>query len=143
MVDTRLVLSATLDAVTQARAWAAEQSDAAGLDEDDGFALELVLAESLTNVVRHAYALEPPDRGGQDIEVRLRIDDHELRLDVRDHGRQFELPPDAGDIDLDTPRTGGYGLFILKELMDDVVSKPHDDGGTMLSMTRRLGVQRP
>lgn len=142
MVDATLELSATLDEVTRARTWALEQARAAGLAQDDVFALELALAESLTNVVRHAYGFEPPDRDGRDIEVRLQIDADELRVDVRDWGRQFAMPPDAGNIDLDEPRTGGYGLFLLKELMDEVVSDTSHSQGTTLRMGRRRGVQR-
>lgn len=142
MVDASLTLAASLAEVTRARAWALEQARVAGLGEDDAFALELALAEALTNVVRHAYGGQAPDRGGEDIVLGLRVDADDLRITVRDWGHATP-PARAPEIDLDEPRTGGYGLFLLEELMDEVRMGPGDGEGTVLQMHRRLGVDRP
>ena len=136
------MVAATLADVGGARAWVVERGREADLGEEDLFALEIAVAEALTNVVRHAYENEPPGPDGKDIEVRLRIDADELRVDVRDWGEKFELAADAGDIDLDEPQTGGYGLYILKELMDDVTTDTSHPEGTELRMERRIGVDR-
>ncbi len=136
------MVAATLADVGRARAWAVERGRQAGLAEDDLFALEIAVAEALTNVVRHAYGGEPPDRGGEDIGLTVRVADGRLVVVVRDWGEKFELAPDAGDIDLDEPQTGGYGLYILKELMDDVTTDTSHDEGTELRMERRIGVDR-
>jgi serine/threonine-protein kinase RsbW len=136
------MVAATLADVGGARAWAVDRGREAGLGEDDLFALEIVVAEALTNVVRHAYGGQPPDRDGEDIALTLRVADGRLQVLVRDWGEKFELAADAGDIDLDELRTGGYGLYILKELMDDVTADTSHDEGTELRMERRIGVDR-
>lgn len=142
MIDVRITLAASLAEVTRARAWALEQVRPACLGEDDVFALELALAEALTNVVRHAYGEQVPDRDGEDIILGLCIDAGELQITVRDWGHAAPAAR-APQIDLDEPRTGGYGLFLLEELMDEVRVSPADGKGTILQLHRRLGVDRP
>lgn len=135
------MLAATMVEAGRARKWAVQCGRLAGLTEHDLFALEMVVGEALTNVVRHAYGDEPSDHAGDDIRLTLHIDASRLAIVVRDWGRKFEMPMDAGVIDLDEPRTQGYGLYILKELMDDVTADTSYDDGTELRMERRLGTR--
>ena len=93
----------------------------------------LAVDEAISNVVRHAYA------GGEgDVQLRIQVRDGELIFLVRDHAPPFDpgaTPPGKpGEL-----RAGGYGRFLMQELMDSVRYAAPDDGtGNLLEMRRRL-----
>lgn len=104
----------------------------------DVYRVQLAVDEALTNIIRHAYGTagrRPIDfamevRGGQ-LEV-LFVDAGERKPDVPN--LHFELPAET--------RPGGRGLFILREVFDQVdfdTSGPH----TRLRLTRRLPDPEP
>lgn len=79
--------------------------------------VQLAAQEVCTNVVRHAY------HGMVDANVKVTISLHnsarKLIIDVFDHGRSFD--PDAvPEPDFDVGQAGGWGLFLIRELMDEV-----------------------
>lgn len=129
--DENLVIPSRLDRVPDARQWLTEHARTAGFGEGAILDLGLVLSEALTNVVEHAYG------GADDQEIRLSllIDDEKLCLTIRDFGKKFDLanytPPD-----LDVPSEGGYGVFLIHELMDEVTYDTSLPTGTKLTLIR-------
>lgn len=83
-------------------------------------AVEICLTEALNNVIKHAYKGENTNQ----IEIVIRIITNQLEIDIIDEGspRQnliiSELNFDPADID-NLPE-GGMGLYIIKQLMDDL-----------------------
>ncbi len=112
------------------RRWAAEQARAAGYGEQDVLALEIALAEALSNVVRHAYRGE--DR--HEVVVELDVSRDALRVSVTDHGRPFD-PSTRGDPYPDEPGDGGYGLQLIDDVMDEVTRRATPDG-TVLTLVK-------
>ena len=83
--------------------------------------LQLAAQEACTNIVRHAYAGQLEGR----INTKLTLEDSPRRLiiDLHDTGRSFNLdaipePDTAG------PQVHGYGLYLMKQLLDEVVYHP-------------------
>lgn len=84
-------------------------------------AVELVLAEALNNVIKHAYA----DSSGL---VRLEIDaDHDtLSCALVDHGRPMPdgQPPQGRSLTLDLPLEdlpeGGFGWLLIRALTSEI-----------------------
>lgn len=79
--------------------------------------LELALHETCTNIVEHAYSEE---RGR--IEVVLSVvssPQRQLVIDLFDTGKSFEADT-ASEPDLDNPQVHGYGLFLMRQLLDEV-----------------------
>ena len=66
MHDTLLV-SSRLDQIGFARRWATKHAREAGFGDEDVWAIELALAEALSNVIRHGYG------GAPDEEIRLAL----------------------------------------------------------------------
>ena len=126
-----LVIQSRLDAVADARRWATERIRAARLGEAVIFSVELALSEALTNVIRHAYGGDE----NQEVRLSLVIDDEKLSLTIRDFGKKFDpisyIPPD-----LDVPAEGGYGVYLIHELMDQVIYDTSLPEGTRLSLIK-------
>lgn len=77
--------------------------------------LELALQETCVNVMVHAYDGMPP--GTLAVAFELRPD--QLSMVVTDRGRPFD--PGFVSPDLEAGRVHGYGLFLVRALLDDVV----------------------
>ncbi|MCW2722315.1 MAG: serine/threonine-protein kinase RsbW [Pseudonocardiales bacterium] len=89
--------------------------------------VEYAVSEAVSNVAEHAYRGNPT-MGNVVVEaiVETRSDaSRRLRITVRDHGRWKPVTPD--------PAHRGRGLFMMRELMDEVVIRRADsaeDEGT-------------
>ncbi|WP_158965498.1 ATP-binding protein [Chachezhania sediminis] len=89
--------------------------------------IEIVLAETLNNIVEHACAGQPD---GQ-VRVRARLTDLYLLVIVVDNGRPYpgnRLPPYAQPAvacELDSLPEGGFGWALIRELTDHVQYRRH------------------
>ena len=134
----KLIIDSSLDKISQARRWAAQHARVAGFNSRDIFAIELAMGEALSNIIRHAYDGEP----GHKIHLSLTIDEAKLSLTIIDSGRKFDPalhPPPK----LDVPREGGYGLYLIKKVMDEVTYDTSAPKGTQLDLVKyRSGAGR-
>lgn len=117
--------------IDDARTWVSERVRAAGFGDESVGEIELALTEALANVVEHAYQGSETE----EIEVATEFADETLRIRVRDWGRYFD-PASYRGRDLDDPGEGGYGVFLMSQLMDDVTREPQPDGGTLLTLIK-------
>ena len=87
--------------------------------------VQLAVHEACTNVVDHAYA----GRTGGRIRVTLTLATAPGRLvvELHDTGRSFD-PAGVAEPRLGEPQVGGYGLFLVRQLMDEVSYEPRPDG---------------
>jgi serine phosphatase RsbU (regulator of sigma subunit)/anti-sigma regulatory factor (Ser/Thr protein kinase)/anti-anti-sigma regulatory factor len=106
----RLVLPATLAALTTARRSMTRWLREIGASAEDAVALQLAVAEVLVNAVEHAY---PPGQPGLiEIDAALRHGGY-VECRIADHGA-WRVP--AG------PESGrGHGLSLVEHLIDDVL----------------------
>ncbi len=114
-----------------ARKQVAAAARAAGAVELDAERVELAVGEALTNAHDHGYGGVPGP-----IEVEIVCEPHRFGVTVHDEARgaRFPDPPDR--------RAGnGYGLQVIKELMDDteLLRSGPTGRGTTVRMAIRLG----
>jgi serine/threonine-protein kinase RsbW len=87
--------------------------------------VQLALHETATNIIRHAYV----GIAGGRIQVALWLDLHStprrLVAELRDTGQAF-VPPATMPPDPEELAEGGYGLFLIHSLMDEVVYTPQE-----------------
>lgn len=126
-----LVIKSQLEATVEARHWTASYARAAGFDPDSVFQIELAVGEALANVIEHAYDSQP----GQEIHLALNIDASKLCLSIRDFGRKFDkyayTPPVLG-----ADQEGGYGVFLIQQVMDEVSYSDPTGPGTQLDLVK-------
>ena len=134
----KLIIDSSLDKISQARRWAAQHARVTGFNSRDIFAIELAMGEALSNIIRHAYDGEP----GHKIHLSLTIDETKLSLTIIDSGRKFDPalhPPPK----LDVPKEGGYGIYLIKKVMDEVTYDTSAPKGTQLDLVKyRSGAGR-
>lgn len=128
----RLALVGGLELAGQAREWVCERARVDGFDEEAIAEIALAVSEAVSNIVLHAYAGRTDGR----IEATLTVDDMALTLRLRDYGRKFD-PSAYQSPDLDTPAEGGYGIFLMRTVMDEVRYETGHAEGTELVLVKK------
>jgi len=106
-----------------------------GFDQTSSGEVGLVVNEALANITRHAYG------GATDRPIRIIAEiigqspDDALQITIRDWG-SGESPVVLPDVPHDPLKPGGIGLICLRQLMDQTIFTPQDDG-MLLTMTRK------
>jgi serine/threonine-protein kinase RsbW len=142
-----LIVPGRYDQIRAITKFVTAAGEAAGLDEDAVFHLELCCDEASTNIIEHAYGAE--DVGT--ITVHLQVTDDSFSVTFLDHGRPFSpenvsAPPsfnpegDAsgqtlGDF-LDTMKVGGLGIHFMRKLMDEVRYTFDPEQGNELTLVK-------
>lgn len=96
--------------------------------------LKTALAEACLNAIEHGNR----QRADTHVLVVLTVEDARLQIDVRDQGEQI-IPADAPtphieDRLADTVSSRGWGMFLIKSLMDEVEFGPAPGGGNEVRM---------
>jgi anti-sigma regulatory factor (Ser/Thr protein kinase) len=109
----------------------------AGFDESGIYAIQLVADEASTNIIEHAYKTE---KNGK-IECSCSLVGNNLVIIFRDHGDRFdpELVPEpnlTGDIN--KRNIGGLGLYLIRQLMDEVQYESLGAAGNVLTLKKRI-----
>ena len=130
------IFPAKFDQLDSIRDFAIQAARDAGMDDSETYAIELSIDEACTNIIEHAYQEE--NRG--DIECTCDSNDVCLTVVIRDHGKPFDpstvVTPDL-NADIDNRAVGGLGVFLMKQLMDEVHFEPLGEAGNVLTMVKR------
>ena len=106
------------------------------LDDDICYDLKLGVDEACTNIITHGYAGMNPGS----ILLKIKSDDDKIIMTITDFGHPFEpYQPEKPDVtaSLDNCEMGGFGLFFLYEIMDEITYEVTEDGNT-LTLKKRL-----
>lgn len=114
--------------------WAAE----AGLNEGAAHALQLAVDEAIANAIEHGYGGRPDGR----VEVEAVLKPEALTVCVRYHGVKFD-PAQHPIPDLKTAlserRLHGYGLHLMRRLVDELAFGAHGGAHEVRLTQRRNG----
>jgi serine/threonine-protein kinase RsbW len=100
------------------------------IKEDDLFDVRLALEEALINAARHGNKLDK----NKEIYLKVKVLPQSIELEIKDQGNGFDykklpLPTDEQNLE----KTSGRGVFLIKELMDEVEFL---DGGSRIKMVK-------
>jgi serine/threonine-protein kinase RsbW len=130
-VQASLRVESRVEEIAGVRSWLGAQARASGFSESEAADLGLAVSEACANVIQHAYGGQP----GHPIDLRLSIDETKLVLSIRDLGAPFDLdaytPPDLSE-----PHEGGYGVFIIRSVVDEVDYDTSGQRGTTLTLVK-------
>ncbi len=121
-----------LDQMGDARDWLEQRLHAEAVGSAERDAVLLAFTEAYTNVLRHAYrGLLPAP-----LDIELCISSTEVVIVLRDEGEHFQ-PQSTAAPDPEDLAEGGYGLFLIEALMDEVSYTPGGDVGTVLRLRKQ------
>lgn len=115
--------------VSTVRMMISSLANAAGFDVEAIEDMKVAVSEACTNVVCHGLT------AADSYEVFCEVADEKLRITVRDTGEgcdmeRYQCP------DLNCPKEGGLGLFIIRALMDEVIIDSELGKGTQIQMVK-------
>lgn len=97
----------------------------AGFEPEDVYDLKLAVTEAATNVIRHAAV--------EKFQVEYRVLSQAVEVVVVDRGGGFDVESLKGR----PGEHGGFGLAVIRSLVDEVAVDSTVEGGTRLRMVRR------
>ena len=108
-----------------------------GIANKIGFRLEdiedikVAVSEACTNAIKHSL--------DNKFSVEYTIFENGLTITIIDSGKGYDV--DSIDVpNLEEPKESGLGLFIIQSLMDELEIKSNINYGTVIKMTKYLGV---
>ena len=117
--------------VSMARLSVASAANVMGFSIDDVEDLKVVVSEACTNALRHGCC------NAETYDLYYRLYEDRLEICVEDKGDGYE--PDAIEEPLLTgDQVGGFGLFIIKSLMNEVEVVSDKGVGTRITMIKYL-----
>lgn len=122
-----LTLPSSPEYVLLARLVVAQVGRLAGFGPEDIYDLKLAVTEAATNVIRHAAV--------DNYEVEYRVLPRAVEITVTDVGGGFN----AADLARTPDGQGGFGLAVIRDLVDELALDTAEGGGTRLKMIRRAG----
>ena len=122
-----LTLPSSPEYVLLARLVMGQAGRLAGLEPEEIYDLKLAVTEAVTNVIRHASV--------ETYEIQYRILPSGVEVSVTDDGGGFSVADLTGEPD----EQGGFGIAVIRNLVDELVLDSTRGGGTRLKMIRRAG----
>jgi serine/threonine-protein kinase RsbW len=107
----------------------------AGLNEAEVYAVQLAVDEASTNIIEHGYGQECPNR----IDVTCDIQEDGLKVVIYDDAEPFnpEAVPDPEiNVPLEELKPRGLGIFLMRQMMDEVHYQSSPDTGNTLTMIK-------
>ena len=132
--DNEITIDATLENVSPAIDFVEENIENLSFGIKDKHMIEVAVDEIVSNVARYAYGNEVGKAT-----VQFASDDEGIRITVIDSGTPYNpLEKEDPDITLSAEERGigGYGIFIVKKVMDNL-SYEYKDGKNMLTMYKK------
>jgi anti-anti-sigma factor len=139
--ERRLRIPGIRDRITVACDFVVDAARRAGLDDRAVHHCQLAIDEACSNVIEHAYGEAGVDLA---IDITCRLEGSRFAISVIDSGPEFDPLRQADPnpkASLDERRPGGWGIFFIKKVMDEVVYQ-YDSNRNSLTMIKYVS-QRP
>jgi serine/threonine-protein kinase RsbW len=125
--ETHFRIQGLLEQIPAACDFVAEEARQAGFDERAVYHCQLAIDEACTNIVEHGYQMNGADKV---IDISCHTDPYRFTITLIDSSPAFnpivQSDPDPSAT-LDERGTGGWGIFFIKKLMDEVSYKHEGD----------------
>lgn len=134
MIREKKIVAGGLEIIKELRDWISNLACKANCQKKIIDDIAIAVSEAVANIVKHGYMGSSKAHINVSVEFNDKIGD--ITIYFRDYGRKFNLknyiPPD-----LDTPSEGGYGIFLMQSVMDEVSFEFDHDQGTGLKMVKK------
>lgn len=127
----KMEISANPDFVSIIRLTTSGIANKIGFSIDDIEDIKVAVSEACTNAIKYS--------GDKKVCITYTILENGLDIEIKDSGKGYDVESIAIP-DLTQPKENGLGLFIIQTLMDDIKIESKDNEGTIIKMTKYLGV---
>ena len=107
----------------------------AGLNETQVYAVQLAVDEASTNIIEHGYGQECPSR----IDITCDVQEDGLKVVIYDDAEPFN-PETVSEPEINVPldeiKPRGLGIFLMRQMMDEVNYQSSSDTGNTLTMVK-------
>ena len=100
---------------------------------DQQYLVELAVVEACTNVIRHAYR----PSSAKKLCVRLKRSGNTVHILILDKGIPFD-PTTTPAPNLNEPREGGYGVYLIRQIMKNVFYERRGSQWNYLHLTHEI-----
>ncbi len=110
-------------------------AEEAGLNETEVYAVQLAVDEATTNIIEHGYGQECPSR----IDITCDIQEDGLKVVIYDDAEPFNpesVPEPETNVSLEELKPRGLGIFLMRQMMDEVHYQSSPDKGNILTMIK-------
>jgi serine/threonine-protein kinase RsbW len=129
-----LKLPSRLESIDEAVSEAIKFASRVGLSDEEIYAVDMAMRESVANAVKHGNLLDET----KPVEIALKDSDSGFEVSVRDFGKGFdvdEIPDPTNPENL--LKASGRGILFIRTFMDEVEWKNHSEGGTIIKMLKK------
>lgn len=108
----------------------------AGLNEDSVYAVQLAVDEACSNIIEHAYR----NQGDGKIICECNVVEDGLEIVLKDRGKPFDpesVPEPQIGVPIEDLQLRGVGLYLIRNIMDDVTFEFNDKDGSILKMRKK------
>ncbi|MGB3563636.1 MAG: ATP-binding protein [Thermoanaerobaculia bacterium] len=110
------------------------------LDAETSQSIGTAVREAVANAIQHGNNMDPE----KFVRVECCLDGDEVVIQVRDQGNGFDPKKVPDPLEPDNlMRPNGRGIFFMKKFMDDIKYSFESDGGTVVTMRKRVTLQPP
>ncbi|MEG0494648.1 MAG: ATP-binding protein [Eubacterium sp.] len=127
----RMSLPGLPEFVSLARLTVAAVSNLIGFSIEEVEDLQVAVSEACTNALRHGCTKD------ECYDLYYTLEKDKLTISVEDKGNGYE-PELVSEPELPGDQAGGFGLFIIKSLMDEVEVISNKGVGTNITMVKYL-----
>jgi len=128
-------IPSSLDFITAVDEFLEDWLRVRNVPEDTIADMAIAVSELVNNAIKHGNRRNERKK----VSVHLHLDDSEARATVRDEGEGFNPDTVPSPVDeANLMKEIGRGIFIVRSLMDDVRFSFPSDGGTTVTITKRL-----
>jgi len=132
-----LMVKADLDNLCQVLSFIGESLEKAGCGTKENKQISMAVEEIFVNIASYAYGSET---GNAVISITAGKGNNMAQIIISDSGRPFDplKKPDPDlDMDIEDRQYGGFGIYMVKNAMDDV-SYERKDGQNILTMKKTI-----
>lgn len=140
----KLKLLARTESLKAIRDTLMRMGESLGVQSDILFSLVLAVDEACSNVIRHGYGYE--NGGDQPLTVDIDISPRRISIVIRDRGRAYDInqfPRVPIQEAVARRAEGGYGVQIIKSLVDKWNCSRTQAGENQLQLVKYLKTPKP
>jgi anti-sigma regulatory factor (Ser/Thr protein kinase) len=139
--DLRLEMLSQPRLLAAARALVGNLAQRLGFSEIQSGQISLAVDEALCNIINHGYDRQPDGHIWLSL-WDVTTDRPGVKVVIEDRARQVD-PSVIRSRDLDDIRPGGLGVYIIREIMDEVIYEHRQNGGMRLTLVKHATDARP